>query len=85
MRSEDLDYWESSPSLYEVYVDEEFVGQKLLLGQSDSVQDVDFFLIQNGFQPFTSELEGERYRIYPTQKEQAASMKEQLGIYLQVR
>ncbi|RXT15254.1 hypothetical protein [Ammoniphilus sp. CFH 90114] len=70
---------------YDVYVNEDYVGKKILLTQNDTLQDIDHFLKQNGFGEFTADLTGDHYRIMPTNMAESNEMKEQLSIYLQIR
>jgi hypothetical protein len=50
---------------YEVYVNDDFLGNKTLFNQGDKLSDVDDFLKINGFKNFSSSLEGDHYYIKP--------------------
>ncbi|MGD6801758.1 hypothetical protein FZC79_11580 [Rossellomorea vietnamensis] len=54
---------------YQVYVKDDFVGNKTLLNQSDQLSDVDDFLRKNGIDSFETSLEGDHYRILPLKQE----------------
>lgn len=63
---------------YEIYVNDEFVGYKTLLNQSDSIEDVDDFLKQQGTKEFTGQLDGNHYYI---QTNDANNVKDVLRVY----
>ncbi|MDZ5472759.1 hypothetical protein SM124_13585 [Bacillus sp. 31A1R] len=65
---------------YELYVNNEFVGYKTLLNQSDNLKDVNDFLQRQGFQQFTSDLEGDHYNI-STESDLVQPIKDALGVY----
>jgi hypothetical protein len=67
---------------YEIYVNEDFVGYKTLFNVSDSLTDVDDFLKTQGVQNFSSELDGDHYKIIA---DEANRIREILDIYCQNR
>lgn len=70
---------------YQVYVNNEFVGSKILLAANEEVQDIDNFLKQRGFFDFGSSLDGNRYILQTDDAFQEKKMVENLQVYLQIR
>jgi hypothetical protein len=70
---------------YDVYVNDDFVGQKPLLNQSEDITDVSDFLKSQGFNSFQALVDGDHYKIEPTDSNTERKMKEALSIYLQTR
>jgi hypothetical protein len=48
---------------YDVYVNDDFIGQKSLKNQGEHLSDIDDFLKQQGIADFTSSLDGDHYTI----------------------
>ncbi|MBT2692877.1 hypothetical protein J7E32_07670 [Bacillus sp. ISL-55] len=48
---------------YDVYVNDDFVGQKSLKSQGENLSDIDDFLRQQGISDFTASLDGDHYKI----------------------
>jgi hypothetical protein len=48
---------------YDVYVNNNFVGQKSLKNQGEQLSDIDDFLKHQGINEFSSSLNGDQYRI----------------------
>jgi hypothetical protein len=48
---------------YDVYVNDDFVGQKSLKNQGEHLSDIDGFLKQQGITDFTASLDGGHYKI----------------------
>lgn len=48
---------------YELYVNNEYIGDKTLLNHSDSLKDVDDFIKLQGIEDFSTEVEGDHYHI----------------------
>ncbi len=69
---------------YEIYVNNDLVGNKTLLNQNDTLEDVDDFLKQQGIKNFHSSLEGDHYRI-DTSDEYIDEIKNALSVYLNNR
>ncbi|MCL7749415.1 hypothetical protein [Halalkalibacter alkaliphilus] len=67
---------------YDIYVNEEFVGKKLLLTESENVVDVVSFLKQQGVQQVSAQLDGDHYII---RSEESERIKQILDAYLQNR
>ncbi len=75
---------------YEVYVNGDFVGHKVLLTQSESIDDVAKYLKNNGYQGFSTNLDGDHYYIDVDGRgdngaNEADQIKNQLGVYLDIR
>jgi hypothetical protein len=71
-----------SEDRYEIYVNNDFVGYKTLYYASDSLGDVDDFLKTQGVRNFTTELDGDHYKIKAAESHQ---IKEILEVYCQNR
>ncbi|WP_218059059.1 hypothetical protein [Orenia metallireducens] len=70
---------------YHVYVNNDFVGNKILLTENDSISDVENYLRGVGFENFKADLEGDHYLIQSENQIDSAEMKNFLGIYLNIR
>jgi hypothetical protein len=70
---------------YEVFVNEHFVGRKIVLAQNEDVFDVEDFLNDRGFHKFTTKLDGDRFFIQTDNTFQEQKMRENLEVYLQIR
>ncbi|MDQ0337482.1 hypothetical protein J2S00_000252 [Caldalkalibacillus uzonensis] len=70
---------------YDIYVNKDFVGRKMLLNPNDDLSLIDDHLRENGFQHFTTELDGDHYYINVENDAEAMKMKENLNVYLQIR
>lgn len=69
---------------YDVYVNDDFVGRKVLLNPSDKVDDVASFLHSRGVQDFSYEVSGDHF-VIGTEDERADNVKRQLEVYLNIR
>ncbi|MBT2643948.1 hypothetical protein J7I80_17020 [Bacillus sp. ISL-41] len=49
---------------YDIYVNDDFVGQKSLKNQGEHLSDIDDFLKQQGITDFTASLDGDHYKIH---------------------
>ncbi|WP_456277386.1 hypothetical protein [Bacillus sp. AK128] len=70
---------------YDVYVNGEFVGNKVLLTQSEDITDVNDFLKTQGFKGFEGRLDGDHYELHVADEQSSNEMREALQIYLQIR
>ncbi|WP_226669136.1 hypothetical protein [Metabacillus litoralis] len=68
---------------YDVYVNEDFIGQKFLLTAQESVQDIDDFLKNEGINQFESFVDGDHY--YIKAGENKHKVEDVLKVYLQNR
>lgn len=68
---------------YDVYVNEDYIGQKFLLTAQESVQDIDDFLKNEGINHFDSYVDGDHYYIKAGEAKQR--VEEVLKVYLQNR
>jgi hypothetical protein len=48
---------------YDIYVNDDLVGQKSLKNQGENLSDIDDFLKQQGITDFTASLDGDHYHI----------------------
>ncbi|MCP8969163.1 hypothetical protein [Ectobacillus ponti] len=69
---------------YDVYVNADYVGKKVLLVQGEHIGDVDSFLHSRGFSGFTSRLDGDHYEIEVDPDLQQA-VRDNLHMYLDIR
>jgi len=70
---------------YHIYVNDDFVGNKVLLTGNDSISDVENYLRGIGFEDFITDLEGDNYLIHSKNSLDSAKMKTILGGYLNIR
>ncbi|OAS82977.1 MULTISPECIES: hypothetical protein [Metabacillus] len=68
---------------YDVYVNQDYIGQKYLLSAQESVQDIDDFLRNEGYSNFQSYLDGDHYYIKAVNNEHDVA--NVLKVYLQNR
>lgn len=68
---------------YEVYVNGDFVGFKSLLTQNETLDDVNDFLYEQGYQNFNAESFGDHYDIQTDGSDE--KLKQALQVYLQTR
>lgn len=66
----------------DVYVNDEFIGKKMLLTQTEDAGDIVDFLKLQGVEDVTTELNGDHYVIKSNDPER---LKQVLGVYLQNR
>ncbi|MCA1032167.1 hypothetical protein LCL95_14110 [Bacillus timonensis] len=69
---------------YEVFVNDELIGHKTLSNPSDKLSDVDDFLKQQGFQSFSSSVEGDHYHIKADDQDRD-DIEEAISVYLSNR
>jgi hypothetical protein len=69
---------------YNVYVNGDFIGRKLLLEQNDKITDMADYLTRNEFSAFSTTVDGNNYYILEKDNEMAKHMKDQLNIYLNI-
>ncbi|GAE24548.1 hypothetical protein JCM9140_485 [Halalkalibacter wakoensis JCM 9140] len=67
---------------YDIYVNEEFIGKKVLLTQNEHVDDVVDFLKKQGVQNISGKLSGDHYSI---SSEESEHVKQILETYLNNR
>lgn len=70
---------------YDVYVNHDYIGKKVLLAQNETPTDVEKFLVKQGFQGFTTEVTGDHIVIHAGRQEDTHNMKEILHSYLEIR
>lgn len=69
---------------YEVYVNRDYVGSKILLTQNEKVNDIDGYLKERGFKNFTSQIDGNSFMI-KADNEEAENIKRNIHVYLRIR
>ncbi|GMA63347.1 hypothetical protein NZD89_26240 [Alicyclobacillus fastidiosus] len=70
---------------YDIYVNDDFVGQKALIAPSESIVDVADYLKRCNLGRFTASLDGDHYIIAAPDDEIAQAIKGQLHAYLRAR
>jgi hypothetical protein len=69
---------------YNVYVNKDFVGNKVLVSQVEKIDDVSKYLLNQGFYDFKAKLEGNQYMI-SSEGSGTNDMKHTLEVYLNNR
>lgn len=69
---------------YRVYVNNDYVGDKVLVAQNEKVEDVEKYLKNAGFDNFTARLVGNEY-IIDSPGNETADMKTTLAVYFNNR
>jgi len=70
---------------YHVYVNDEFVGDKVLLTENNRISDLEGYLRDAGFKDFKATLEGGHYLISSENRLDSVEMKNHLASYLRIR
>lgn len=83
-KNEEDQYSKIAHDKYEVYVNDDFVGHKTLIAESEKIEDLDHYLKNQGFRNFYSKLEGNIYNINCVEDD-SSHMKEVLSVYLRLR
>lgn len=69
---------------YEVYVNRDYVGRKILLTPNERIKDIEGYLKERGFNDFTSQVEGNSFMIKANDNE-TENIKNNLQVYLKIR
>jgi hypothetical protein len=69
---------------YRIFVNNDHVGNKVLLAQNEKIDDLEKYLKNKGFENFSTDLIGNEYTIYPSES-QLYDMKNTLEVYLNTR
>ncbi|WP_377887313.1 hypothetical protein [Alkalihalobacillus sp. R86527] len=67
---------------YNVYVNDNYIGNKILFSQKENIQDVSDYLNNKGFYNFQAEVEGDHYRLQMTELDQGELVIDELHSYL---
>lgn len=70
---------------YDIFVNQEFVGKKSLLGENETIRDIESFLHQQGIEHFSTHLDGDHYVIEANNPHEVQHLKDVLTTYLQNR
>jgi|GEM_PF-1362426 len=81
----EMEQLKMSHETYEVFVNDDFVGHKVLLNMNEEVEDIHSFLKSRGFFDYSAEKTGNEFRLSTDDTYQAELMKENLSVYLQIR
>lgn len=69
---------------YKVFVNNDYVGDKVLVAQNEKIEDVEKYLRNTGFDNFSTKLTGNNYSI-SSEGTETADMKTTLSVYLHNR
>ncbi len=70
---------------YDVYVDNEYVGKKVMANEYEHIADIEDFLRGRGLQNFSTNLEGDHYEINVYNDDERSMIKENLKKYFNNR
>ena len=70
---------------YEVYVNGDYVGNKILITQGEEISDIDKHLQLGGFKDFDEDVIGNHVDIKTDDLEEARRIKQNLNVYLRIR
>lgn len=70
---------------YRVFLNGDYIGEKVLLSQGEDVTDIEDFLKSRGFKNVKTHLEGNQYSIIAEDAEEAHQIKNNLNVYLHLR
>ncbi|KMM36548.1 hypothetical protein [Guptibacillus hwajinpoensis] len=70
---------------YNVYVNDDYVGNKILFSHCEKIEDLSDYLNNKGFYNFQAEVEGDHYRLQMTEQDQGEVVKDELHNYLHLR
>ncbi|WP_163191680.1 hypothetical protein [Clostridium thermarum] len=73
-----------SHDTYNVYVNDDYVGKKVLVAQGEKVEDINGFLNTQGFRNYKTSLKGNSYNI-SCSPDESRHMKDTLNVYLKIR
>ncbi|MBB6454489.1 hypothetical protein HNQ94_002971 [Salirhabdus euzebyi] len=83
-RNEEEDPIKNAHDQYNVYVNDEYVGNKTLVTQNEHVDDIKNYLEKQGVTNISAELDGDHYKISIENGEQQR-VEEILSTYLSIR
>lgn len=69
---------------YRVYVNGDYVGDKVLLAPNENINDIKGYLRDQGFNGFTANQDGD-YLLIDADDEEARHIRDNLNIYLRIR
>lgn len=69
---------------YDVYVNNDYVGRKTLMAQTENARDIEKHLKAEGFQNFRTSLQGNQVMI-DSSVDEAVDIKRNLHVYLNIR
>lgn len=70
---------------YDVYVNDDFVGRKVLYSENEDIESISDYLSNNGYGEFTYTEDGNKFIIEDYDEEESEMMKNQLETYLNIR
>jgi len=69
---------------YELYVNNQYIGNKTLLNANDKISDVDDYLKAQGYTNFTTSLKGDHYEIEAAADDQSG-IQDAISVYVRNR
>ncbi|MBF0705133.1 MULTISPECIES: hypothetical protein [Bacillales] len=69
---------------YNVYVNDDYVGDKILFSHCEKIEDLSEYLNQKGFYNFQAEVEGDHYHLQMNEQDQGELVKDELHSYLRL-
>ncbi|MBO9129103.1 hypothetical protein [Bacillus sp. 165] len=70
---------------YDVFVDQEYVGQKMMANEYEHIADIEDFLRGRGFVNFSTAMEGDHYEIHVHDDGERQAIKDNLNMYFHNR
>lgn len=70
---------------YEVFVEEQYIGEKTLYAQNEDFHDIGDFLERQGFKNLEIELKGDHIIVHANDHDEKARMRQALEVYLKNR
>ncbi|WP_139193152.1 hypothetical protein [Anaerobacillus alkalilacustris] len=81
----DVDSLKLSEDRYDVYVEDNYIGEKSLLAQNEDFHVIGDFLERQGFENVQVDLNGDHIVVHASNNEEAANMIKALKVYLSNR
>ncbi|UOE92039.1 MULTISPECIES: hypothetical protein [Bacillaceae] len=85
LRTEGTDIVKEAHEAYDIYVNGDFVGKKVLLTQTENIDDTLDFLKKQGISDVTAHLKGDHYIIETKDENELNHLKDALSTYLHNR
>lgn len=70
---------------YEVYVDGEYIGEKILFAQNEKPEDIPAYLTKEGYKDFQFQIEGSKIFINTINRKISEEMRNHLEVYLNIK
>lgn len=80
--SADADSIYDEHNSYNVYVNDDYIGNKILFSHQEKIEDISDYLNNKGFYNFHAEVEGDHYHLQMSELDQGELVKDELHSYL---